>query len=153
MFLMLIAFYQEIRMRQKQVLSALKKVIAQEDDKFKTKIDDITIYDDAILAKQLNLDTDDIRIKKVILVWEYSMVLRSYGIASLFPVVPDQKIYIEGVSTDADGDDVGFSEDLEIKDVEVEYGSSEGIHDLGLVPVEMEFHKGKWTVKFHIGSV
>lgn len=138
----------------KKLIPALKRVVGAEksENRFETELKDVSIYDDKLIS-DLGL-SGDIQFKTFLFSWKYDMILRSYGIASLSAVVPNQTVTVSGESYQEDEKgnwrDIPFIKEIDVSDVDIEYVIPDGhtVGDLGLFPVSVENHKGQWAVQF-----
>jgi hypothetical protein len=85
---------------------------------------------------KVQLTVDHKELGQVELVWTYSMETRDWGIKSIIPIVPEQKLSVHG-------------SEVEVKSPEVNItGSGEHGVSLALAPHSVEIVHGKATVEF-----
>lgn len=76
--------------------------------------------------------------------WEMDLELRSWGMKSIEVVVPDQKVRVCKITTDAEGDEHESEVEIDLKDVAVEMPSDTSAMSLK----SLEFYNGRWTAHF-----
>jgi hypothetical protein len=76
--------------------------------------------------------------------WNLELECKNYGVRSIIITVPEQQC---GLSVRVWGDDDDTYEDvtLDVKDVEIDRGSSDFT---GLIPQSLVYFKGKWRLEF-----
>lgn len=95
----------------------------------------------------------------ITLKWYARIVADNHKISDIVAYVPDQEVSLTIEVEVPNGPDDFDTEEketiLKIADVEIEYerGEVSDSRALGLMPVEINLYKGKWTVKFVAYSV
>lgn len=118
---------------------------------FRTEVD-VNIISKLVLK---NIDMsgkiyDYISFEKVAIDWGVSIDTNSTGIYGILFAAPDQIITLEGhYATELHPDkEETFSVGVEIKDVKISIDKNLDNEDISIVPHEIDYYNGKWTLEF-----
>lgn len=111
--------------------------------------------DDSFIAEvDIEIYGSDLREKynqKVSVKYQLDFEMRSWGMKSLLPIVPDQEISVILVEEKED-EEIEIEKKIEIKDVSVDIRCGDIRGSIGLLPVSLEIHmdRKKATLNFEI---
>jgi hypothetical protein len=143
---------------KEEVKSFFEEVAIKEQggDNFRTKVsvemDDATMIRYGIVKdRDESLLVNIVRKQEVSIIWSVEYEYRSWGIKSISPYVPDQKVVVT-FEKDTGMNYEEFEKEIQLKNVETEFipadlGSSPS---LSLSPSELEFDDNKIIVRFNI---
>lgn len=118
-----------------------------ESDGFATKVE----VESHNRPSSLSADTYLQHNQKVMIKWSATPEMKSWGIANIYPHVPDQSIEVI-FEESTEGDDKHHPVKVDLKDVKTEIESGEEITSLQFAPIrlELDFQSNKHVLVFQV---